>query len=313
MNELSLFTGAGGGLLGTHLLGWRPIGYVEWNDYCQRVIAQRIADGILPAAPIFTDVREFVQSGAATEYRGFADVVTGGFPCQPFSVAGKRAGADDPRNMWPATIATIRAVRPGFAFLENVPGLVTSGYFGTILADLAQSGYDARWRILSAAEVGAPHKRDRLWILAADSSRTQRRPPSQSGQCDVGGQYTLPQGWQQGADGFADLRATVADTESQAAGRLSGREGEEVALSGISGQDVAHSQEQGLACGIQHARNPEAPESGLEQSGWWQVEPPLGRVVDGYAGRVDELKAIGNAQVASVVRAAWHLLTDGLL
>lgn len=75
MNELSLFTGAGGGLLGTHLLGWNPIGYVEWNEYCQRVIAARIADGILPVAPIFTDVREFVQSGAAAEYRGVADVV----------------------------------------------------------------------------------------------------------------------------------------------------------------------------------------------------------------------------------------------
>lgn len=166
MRELSLFSGAGGGLLGTHLLGWTPIGYVEWDDYCQRVIAQRIADGILPAAPIFTDVREFIQSGAAAEYRGFADVVTGGFPCQPFSTAGKRAGADDSRNMWPATIAVIRAVRPQYAFLENVPGLLSSGYFGTILGDLAESGYSARWRILSAAEVGAPHQRDRLWIVA---------------------------------------------------------------------------------------------------------------------------------------------------
>ena len=173
MYELSLFSGAGGGLLGTHLLGWTPIGYVEWDDYCQRVLAQRIADGILPVAPIFGDVREFAQSGAAREYRGFADVVTAGFPCQPFSVAGKRAGADDERNMWPATIRVIREVRPPYVLLENVPGLLSGshGYFGQVLRDLAESGYDARWRVLSAAEVGAPHKRDRLWIVATDSHR----------------------------------------------------------------------------------------------------------------------------------------------
>ncbi|KKN74821.1 hypothetical protein LCGC14_0387140 [marine sediment metagenome] len=166
MRELSLFTGAGGGLLGTMLLGWHPVGYVEWDKYCQQVIAARIADGYLPAAPIFVDVREFIQSGAAAEYRGVADVVTAGFPCQPFSVAGKRAGADDERNMWPATIKCIRLVRPQYVYLENVPGLLTSGYFGTVLGDLAESGYDMRWRILSAAELGAPHKRDRLWIVA---------------------------------------------------------------------------------------------------------------------------------------------------
>ena len=166
MRELSLFSGAGGGLLGSHLLGWTPIGYVEWNSYCQRVIAARIRDGFLPAAPIFGDVRQFIQSGAASRYRGFVDVVTGGFPCQPFSVAGSQLGADDPRNMWPATIECIRIIRPRFALLENVPGLVTSGYFGAVLGDLAACGYDAKWRILSAAEMGAPHQRDRLWIRA---------------------------------------------------------------------------------------------------------------------------------------------------
>lgn len=166
MRELSLFTGAGGGLLGTHLLGWTPIGYVEFNEYCQRVIRQRIDDGILPVAPVFTDVREFVQSGAAREYRGFADVVTGGFPCQPFSAAGKQLGADDPRNMWPATIDIVNAVRPRYCFFENVAALLNSGYFGTIVGDLAKSGYCVRWKILSAAELDAPHRRDRLWIVA---------------------------------------------------------------------------------------------------------------------------------------------------
>jgi DNA (cytosine-5)-methyltransferase 1 len=175
MRELSLFSGAGGGLLGTYLLGWKHIGYVEFNDYCQRVIRQRIIDGILPNAPIFGDVRTFISDGYAASYQGMVDVITGGFPCQPFSVAGKRAGAGDPRNMWPATRDCVRIVRPRHCFFENVPGLLNSGYFGTIVRDLAQGGYCVRWRILSAAELGAPHKRDRLWIVAHAEIGKDRR------------------------------------------------------------------------------------------------------------------------------------------
>lgn len=173
MRELSLFTGAGGGLLGTHLLGWRPIGYVEYNDYCQRIIRQRIDDGILPVAPIFGDIRAFISDGYATSYTGLVDVITAGFPCQPFSIAGKRLGADDDRNMWPQTMECIRLVRPEYALLENVPDLITSGYFSTILGDLAAAGYDAQWDVFSACAFGAPHTRERLFIVAnANSERS---------------------------------------------------------------------------------------------------------------------------------------------
>ena len=239
MNELSLFSGAGGGLLGTKLLGWRNVGYVEWDSYCQRVLAQRIDDGYLDPAPIFTDVREFVKSGAAAEYRGFADVVTAGFPCQPFSVAGKRAGADDERNMWPATIDCIRAVRPRFAFLENVPGLLVSGYFGRILGDLAESGYDCRWRILSAAEMGAPHRRKRLWIVAY--SERQRR---NSRQVHTGNQSQALSAGQ--ADSSITGGQDVADTEGNAErARLRTNEqvGERRRRSGDSGSEVSDTKE----------------------------------------------------------------------
>lgn len=166
MKELSLFSGAGGGLLGTKLLGWAHCGYVEYDDYCQRVIRARIDDGILDDAPIFGDIRAFISEGYADAYKGLVDVVTGGFPCQPFSVAGKGAGEDDPRNMWPQTLDVLCRVRPRYALLENVPGLLAHGYARRIFGDLAESGFDARWRVLSAAEVGAPHKRDRLWVCA---------------------------------------------------------------------------------------------------------------------------------------------------
>ena len=174
MKELSLFSGAGGGVLGTQLLGWETIGYVEYNEYCQRVIRQRIEDGCLDNAPIFSDVNAFISEGYADAYKGMVGVISAGFPCQPFSVAGKKAAKDDPRNCWPQTLDIIRRVRPRYCLLENVGGLLSRKhrYFETILKDLAESGYDARWKVISAAEVGGPHKRDRLWIVAhANHSR----------------------------------------------------------------------------------------------------------------------------------------------
>jgi DNA (cytosine-5)-methyltransferase 1 len=165
MNELSLFTGAGGGILGTHLLGWRPVGYVEFNDYCQRVLAARIRDGAIPEAPIWGDVRAFNDSGYARRYRGVADVVTAGFPCQPFSAAGRKRGAADSRNMWPETIRTIKAVRPSLVLLENVPGI--KPYLPVVFRGLRDAGYCVRPPVqASAAAVGAGHIRERVWIRA---------------------------------------------------------------------------------------------------------------------------------------------------
>ena len=175
MNELSLFSGAGGGLLGTKLLGWRHVGYVEYERYCQQVIAQRIKDGFLDEAPIFGDIDHFIESGASKKYAGFVDVVTAGFPCQPFSVAGKQKGQDDERNKWPQTIQCICDVRPQYALLENVPGLLNSGYFGEILTALAEAGYDARWTVFGADDVGAPHRRKRLWIKATSQDPKRGR------------------------------------------------------------------------------------------------------------------------------------------
>lgn len=162
MNELSLFTGAGGGLLGTKLLGWKCVCAVEIEPYCQEVLVRRQADGWLDPFPIWPDVRTF--DGAA--WRGRVDVVTAGFPCQPFSSSGKRKGADDLRNGWPHTARILGEVRPSHVLLENVAGLVSTGYIRTVLGDLAELGFDARWSLLSAAHDGAPQARERVWIAA---------------------------------------------------------------------------------------------------------------------------------------------------
>lgn len=188
MNELAFFAGAGGGIWGSRLLGWKTTGYVEVDDYAQRVLRARIRDGSFCDAPIFGDIRAFIhrKTGHARSYRGLVDVLTGGFPCQPFSVAGRRLGGSDSRNFWPETIRCIGIVRPRFAFLENVPGLLAGvRYFGTILRQLAARGYDARWDCLPATACGAPHQRDRLWILAwrvSDADREGLRVRAERGE-----------------------------------------------------------------------------------------------------------------------------------
>lgn len=171
MFELSLFSGAGGGLLGSHLLGWKVVGYVEWDDYCQRVIRQRIIDGILSNAPIYGDIRAFIDDGYAKRYRGMVDIVTAGFPCQPFAAGGKQRAGEDPRNMWPETIRAIREVRPEFVLLENTPMLLAGvkgnqPYIARVIEELSGLGYVGRWGVLSAASLGFYHRRDRLWVIA---------------------------------------------------------------------------------------------------------------------------------------------------
>ena len=167
MRELSLFSGAGGGLLASkYLLGWETIGYVEYEEYCQKVLKQRIADGLLDAAPIFGDIRAFISEGYAEQYRGMVDVITGGFPCQDISVIGTREGLQGKRSgLWKEFAECIRIIRPKFVFVENTPTLTSSG-LGTILRDLAEAGYDAQWCVLGADALGCEHHRSRFWLVA---------------------------------------------------------------------------------------------------------------------------------------------------
>jgi DNA (cytosine-5)-methyltransferase 1 len=303
MNELSLFTGVGGGLLGTMLLGWQCVGAVEFADYPVRVLEARQNDGHLEKFPIWhMDIREFNER-IAPMYRGVVDVVSAGFPCQPFSVAGQQRGADDPRNMWPATIECIRLVRPRFCFLENVPGLLNSGYFGTILGDLAESGYDARWRILSAAELGAPHKRDRLWIVGHTQHNGFPAVEKLRGDEKTGDQWGKEEQKETGESEGANRPPDVPGVHRSAYG---------------SKQDVADAISQQPSW---RHNWPERRQRGASQPGeegwpgndaaneWWQAEPNVGRVAHGVAARVDRLKALGNGQVPAVVATAWLLLT----
>jgi len=166
LRELALFAGAGGGILGGHLLGWRTVCAVEWNPYAASVLVARQNDGILTPFPIWDDVQTF----DGRPWRGLVDVVSGGFPCQDISCAGKGAGITGERSgMWAHMARIIGEVRPRYAFIENSPMLVTRG-LGTVLSDLAALGYDAEWGCISAADCGAPHLRERIWIVAYPAS-----------------------------------------------------------------------------------------------------------------------------------------------
>lgn len=163
MNELALFAGVGGGLLASKwLLGWRTICYVEREPYVVERIRERIAQGMLDEAPIWDDVKTF----DGRPWAGRVDIVTGGFPCQPYSSAGRQKGSKDERNLWPDTLRVIRQVRPRWGFLENVPRLLHFDYFGKIIGSLAESGFDVRWDSLPANEFGAPTKRERVYLVA---------------------------------------------------------------------------------------------------------------------------------------------------
>ena len=162
LNELALFAGAGGGILGGHLLGWRTVCAVEWDAYAASVLVARQNDGCLPPFPVWDDVRTF----DGRPWRGRVDVVSGGFPCQDISAAGQGAGIDGARSgMWREMARIVGEVRPRYVLVENSPMLTSRG-LGRVLGDLAALGYDARWGVLGACDSGAPHRRDRIWVVA---------------------------------------------------------------------------------------------------------------------------------------------------
>ncbi len=344
MRELSLFTGAGGGLLGTLLLGWKHIGYVEKEPYCQRIIAQRIRDGILDDAPIFGDIRTFISEGYAASYTGVVDVITAGFPCQPFSVAGKQKGADDERNMWPSTAECIGIVRPRFVLLENVPGI--RAYLPVVVRDLRRLGYEvSRPLILGADDVGAPHRRKRVWIVAdyADSGAEGMRRERQDSilqTADTKSRERLlgyendafclgREEWQERCGSYFNAPHSPQRQDDERDGRgmdgtAEGREGINAAA-GVGDSDASDAASVGCQDGRGVLSGLHRPEAGNgknkdlgDNSGyswadpWPEVAARLCRVDDGVAHRMDRLKCLGNGQVPLCMAAAWKILFRGI-
>jgi DNA (cytosine-5)-methyltransferase 1 len=163
---VSFCSGYGGIERGLELAGFRhrTIAYVEIEAYAVENLVQKMERGLILAAPIYTNLVSF----PAQIFRNKVDIITGGYPCQPFSQAGKRQGTDDPRHLWPYIRKHMEAIRPNRVMFENVEGHISLG-LSTVISDLEEDGYDATWGIFSAREVGAHHQRKRVFIMADTS------------------------------------------------------------------------------------------------------------------------------------------------
>jgi DNA (cytosine-5)-methyltransferase 1 len=272
MKVLDLFAGIGGFSLAAHWMGWETVAFVEREPFCQKVLRKNFGDGI----EIHNDIFEF----DGRPFRGAVDIITGGFPCQPFSAAGKRKGTADDRHLWPEMFRTIVDVQPRYIVAENVFGFINwSGglVFEQVQADLESAGYEVWAGVVPAASVGAPHRRNRVWIVA--KSRGIR--------CDNGGDYR--QGRYVSPDvgisaksqpkrgrwinGVGPSCATIVDTEST---RLSRRIREK-----RSGRNEPH-----------RSHPPR-----------WENFPTQSSVCgrdDGIPNRVDRIKALGNSIVPQI-------------
>ena len=278
MNELALFAGAGGGILGGQLLGWRTICAVERDAYAAQVLAQRQNDGIFKPFPIWSDIKTF-DGGP---WAGRIDIISGGFPCQDISIAGKGKGIKGEKSgLWREMRRVVSEIRPYYAFIENSPILTIRG-LERVICDLTALGYDTKWGVLGAYDLGAPHKRDRIWILATNTNcmpgtkqKRKHERPEDTKRCNV---YKL------------ESRNDLADTNRF---RI----------------------QSGNTC-RENAKNVREPSEykGIDAKrlGWWSIEPRLDRVVNGMAYRVDRLKAIGNGQVPTVAAEAFIRLSGGI-
>ena len=312
LNELALFAGAGGGILGGKLLGWRTVCAVEWEPYPASVLCARQNDGLLPPFPIWDDVQTF----DGKPWAGIVDVVSGGFPCQDISAAGKGAGIDGERSgMWREMARIIHEVRPKFVFVENSPMLTSRG-LGTVLGDLAAMGFDARWGVLGAADIGANHQRDRIWIVGTNlaNTRCQLRSTRNTTELDTKTQigsasaiHNQPSGQRQtdmahtqelfGNGGNDNARISM-ERETQS------KFGNNCGQSSISNTNGTQCQ------GVQQPKREEQEYAYASNSRWWQAEPDVGRMADGVAAGMDRLKAIGNGQVPLCAATAWRILSQ---
>jgi DNA (cytosine-5)-methyltransferase 1 len=270
---LDLFSGIGGFSLGLERSGgFETVAFCEIEDFPRRVLAKH-----WPKVPCYHDIRELTADRLAAD--GIAvDAICGGFPCQDISNAGKQAGIEGERSgLWSEYARLIGELRPRVVFVENVSALLGRG-LDRVLGDLAALGYDAWWDCIPASAVGAPHQRDRLWLVAYAKGKCRWAGPSKTGQ--IGN-------WHQPSNRCSD----VADAISER-----GRSRDYLR------QDAIHADPRS-----------EAVRAG-SYSEWWSTEPGFCRVAHGIPDRAHRLKALGNAvvpQIPELLGRAWMEATNG--
>ena len=276
MRVLDLFSGIGGFSLGLERAGMETVAFCERDAYCQAVLRKH-----WPEVPCFDDIHTLDAERLGR--LGRIDVVCGGFPCQPFSVAGQQKGKDDDRHLWPEMCRVIALARPAWVIGENVAGLIAMA-LDDVLADLEGLGYTARTFVIPAAAVGAPHRRDRLWIVAthADSQQHEGRPHA-DGRAPA---TELP------ADAQALQRGTIERHEQD--GDVRGAED----VADASGAGLQGSRDERSQAGDAPPRQSLFRSEGDRRQ--WEFEPDVGRVAYGVPRRVDRLRCLGNAVVPQI-------------
>lgn len=281
---LDLFSGIGGFSVGLERAGFRTIAFCE-IDPAARLILQRHWPGV----PVYEDVRELTAERLVHDGVGLPDVVCGGFPCQDISVAGKGAGlAGERSGLWVEFARIIGEVRPIYVLVENVSALLGRGH-GEVLGDLAALGYDAEWHCIPAAAVGAPHRRDRVWIVAADTDRGGFQ-----------GERVEEHGEEQGA------RGRVVDGLGEGRWRPRSPDVADASRIGVEGHRAARFEV------------PLAPRLarllGRDDAGsYWTdgpVEPPICGMDDGVRTWTHRLRCLGNAVVPQIVEMIGRAIID---
>ena len=270
----SLFSGIGGLDLGLERAGMNVIWQSEIDPYACRVLSKH-----WPEVPNYGDIKTINWGDVVRP-----DVICGGYPCQPFSTAGKRRGEDDTRHLWPWVRDAISELRPKYAILENVRGHLSMGGL-TVIGELASIGYDAEWRIVSAASVGANHRRDRIIIVAYPNDtrgRTSRSAINRNGTQEV-------QEWQHESQHWFGRRST---SMANANGKWLGVNG--------SSRNVRQTNNARVYAGV--------GQIAYDGWQWWTTEPDVGRVANGIPNRVDRLKGLGNAVVPQVAEVIGRLV-----
>ena len=310
----SLFSGIGGFDLAAQWMGWNNIFQVEKDDWCRRVLAKNF-----PKTERFADIKDFT----GYEYTNRIDVISGGFPCQPFSVAGQRKGKDDDRYLWEEMLRVIATIKPTYVVGENVTGIIGLA-LDTVLSDLEAQDYTTETFIIPACSKNAWHRRDRVWIVAYANSIGRQNEQKENGKSVCNGERNNTiekQGREQqqrrtGKSGVIFPNPTSSGTGMEEH-RSSGQGGEQanecepkilrqenwqVSSKGInaSGGNVSANTDN-TGCKEQRQQITDGTELFAPKcSSWWEAEPRVGRVVDGIPGRVDRLKGLGNAIVPQV-------------
>jgi len=305
LKHLDLFSGIGGFSLGLEATGgFETVAFCDIDKYSKKVLKKQ-----WPHVKQYEDIKELNYERLKADGINSIDIITGGYPCQPFSIAGRKKGEEDPRHLWPEYFRLIKELRPSWVIGENVSGHIKLG-LDTVLENLESEGYSARTFSISASSVGAKHQRERIWIVANARQHGGRIEPTGNSE----------------GTGRGSLETTERSADTDTISRSS--EGEETLANSVElglekhghsettesikrGETMADTNVEGRQGRIHRGQNKEwesqqryfgrnSATHGQQEQNWWDIEPELGRVAHGIPNRVDRLKGLGNSLVPQI-------------